>query len=290
MTRARLEQMVRSIARATVLAVALCCGGAALAPLLPGLAPSANATTERDFTEDNVIAATEKVVGERSHDGAFVFRDPKLNADLHLVYEQVKIVRGMEGWGWFANTIFHDKDNTKKQYAIDFWFKPEGQDLKLMDIRVQKGPKQDGDSYYMVTRMPVAWWWLPVQEHPGDMEVTRAWHVMSAIHNYIANNKDKDGNLVVKDDKSGGSVPLEFVEIHQPVRHLKKDGQYFVCTDFRKPGSQDEYYDIDFWVDQKSGKLEVKDVKMHKVPVQEDGVWTQVPRYTFDSKTFDVTN
>ena len=159
-----------------------------------------------------------------------------------------------------------------------------------MDIRVQKGPKQDGDSYYMITRMPVAWWWLPVQEHPGDMEVTRGWHVMSAIHNYIANHKDKDGNLVVKDDKSGEDVPLEFVEIHQPVRHLKKDGQYFVCTDFRKPGSQDEYYDIDFWVDQKSGKLEVKDVKMHKVPVQEDGVWTQVPRYTFDNKTFEVTN
>ena len=60
--------------------------------------------------------------------------------------------------------------------------------------------------------------------------------------------------------------------------------------EFRKPGSQDEYYDIDFWVDQKSGKLEVKDVKMHKVPVQEDGVWTQVPRYTFDKDTFDVTN
>ena len=226
----------------------------------------------------------------RSKDGAFVFRDPKLNADLNLIYEQIKIVRGMEGYGWFANTIFHDKDNPKKQYALDFWFKPEGQDLKLMDIRVQKGPKQDGDSYYMITRMPVAWWWLPVQEHPGDMEITRGWHVMSAIHNYIANNKDKDGNLVVKDDKSGESVPLEFVEIHQPVRHLKKDGQYFVCTDFRKPGSQDEYYDIDFWVDQKSGKLEVKDVKMHKVPVQEDGVWTQVPRYTFDNDTFDVTN
>ena len=29
---------------------------------------------------------------------------------------------------------------------------------------------------------------------------------------------------------------------------------------------------------------------MHKVPVQEDGVWTQVPRYTFDNKTFEVTN
>jgi hypothetical protein len=63
-----------------------------------------------------------------------------------------------------------------------------------------------------------------------------------------------------------------------------------MCTDFRKPGTQDEYYDIDFWVDQKSGKLQVTDVKMHKVPVQEDGIWTQIPRYTFDNKTFEVIN
>ena len=37
------------------------------------------------------------------------------------------------------------------------------------------------------------------------MEVRRAWHMMSAIHNYIANNKDAQGNLVVKDDKTGKS-------------------------------------------------------------------------------------
>jgi hypothetical protein len=36
--------------------------------------------------------------------------------------------------------------------------------------------------------------------------------------------------------------------------------------------------------------LEVDNVKVHKVPVQEDGVWTQVPRYTFDGMDFDVTN
>ena len=53
----------------------------------------------------------------------------------------------MAGYGWFANAIFHDKDEAKKQYAIDFWFKPEGQELKLMDIRVQKGPKQEGDGW-----------------------------------------------------------------------------------------------------------------------------------------------
>ena len=261
---------------------------AASAPAAQGAAASNKPAKE--FTEDDVNAAVKKTVDERSKDGTFVFHDPKLNADLNLIFEHIKIVRGMEGYGWFANTIFHDKDEPKKQYAIDFWFKPEGQELKLMDIRVQKGPKQEGDGWIMITRMPVAWWWLPVQEHPGDMEVTRAWQVMGAIHNYIATHKDQNGDVPIKDDKTGETLPLEFVEIHQPVRHLKKEGEYFVCTDFRKPGSQDEYYDIDFWVNQKTGKLEVDNVKVHKVPVQEDGVWTQVPRYTFDGMDFDVTN
>jgi len=244
----------------------------------------------KEFDESAVKEAVADVIAKRSKDGTFVFHDPKLDAELNLVFEQVKIVRGMEGYGWFANVIFRDKDNDKKQYAIDFWFKPEDDKLKLMDIRVQKGPKQDGDSWMMVTRLPVAWWWLPVQEHPGDMEVTRAWHVMSAIHNYIAANKDESGSVLIKDDKSGEMVPLEFIEMHQPIRRLKEDGKYFACTDFRKTGSKDEYYDIDFWLESKSGKLRVTDVKLHKVPVQEDGIWTQVPRYTFEGMDFEVTN
>jgi hypothetical protein len=251
-------------------------------------APASKATKE--FTEENVDKRVQEVIAERSKDGAFVFHDPRLDTDLNLQFEQIKIVRGMEGYGWFANVIFHDKDETKKQYAIDFWFKPGGDQLKLMDIRVQKGPKQEGDGWIMVTRMPVAWWWLPVQEHPGDSEVTRAWQVMSAIHSYIATHKDANGALEIKDDKTGETVPLDFVEIHQPVRHLKKEGEYFVCTDFRKPGSKDEYYDIDFWVNQKGGKLQVDNVKIHKVPVQEDGIWTQQPRYTFEGMDFDITN
>ena len=266
---------------------------AAAAPAEPAAGEAASgpsATPAKEFTEDDVNAAVKKTVEEHSKDGAFVFHDPKLDADLHLLFDNVKGVRGMTGYGWFANVIFHDKDEPKKQYAIDFWYKPDGSDLKLMDIRVQKAPKQEGDGYFMITRMPVAWWWLPVSEHPGDAEITRGWQVMSAIHGYIATHKDEKGNLPIKDEKTGETLPLEFVEIHQPVRHLKKDGQYFVCTDFRKPGSQDEFYDIDFWVDQKSGKLNVKDVKIHKVPVQEDGVWTQQPRYTFDGLDFDVTN
>jgi len=33
-----------------------------------------------------------------------------------------------------------------------------------------------------------------------------------------------------------------------------------------------------------------RSVLWSRFPVQEDGVWTQVPRYTFDSTTFDITN
>jgi len=251
---------------------------------------AASTMGSKDFTEEDVKKRVDEVIAERSKDGAFVFRDAKLDTDLNLVFEQVKGTRGMEGYGWFANTIFHDQSEPKKQYALDFWFKPEGDKLTLMDIRVQKGPKRDGDGWMMVSRLPVAWWWLPVSEHPGDAEIVRGWHVMSAIHNYIATHKDASGNLAVKDDKTGETIPLEFIEMHQPIRYLKKDGQYFACTDFRKPGSKDEYYDIDFWLDDKSGKLQVANVKMHKVPVQEDGIWTQVPRYTFEGMDFEVTN
>src|SRR4026209_682490 len=95
-----------------------------------------------ELGEEDVKKAVDETIAARSKDGAFVFHDPKLDTDLNLVVEKVKIVRGMSGYGWFANTIFHDKDNDKKQYAIDFWFKPEGSALKLMGIRVQKGPKQ----------------------------------------------------------------------------------------------------------------------------------------------------
>jgi YHS domain-containing protein len=239
-----------------------------------------------DLTEDDVKAAVQRVVDERSKDGAFVYRDPKLNADLHLVMEQVNIMRRMGDYGWFATVMFHDKDEAKKQYELDFWFKRKAP-VQLMDIRVRRAPMQEGEGYTLVTRQPVAWWWLPASDHPGDLEVTKAWQVMGAIHNYIATHKDDKGDLVIKDDVTGENVPLEFVEIHQPVRHLKKDGKFFVCTDFRKPGSDDEFYDIDFWVNRTSGKLEVSDVKIHKVPVQEDGVWTEKARYTFDGLDFD---
>ncbi len=243
-----------------------------------------------DFDDEFVTKRAEEVIEERSKDGVFIFRDPKLNADLNLIYERIKIVRGMRGYGWFANAIFHDKDEPEKQYAIDFWFKPDDVGLALIDIRVQKGPKREGDGYYMITRLPVAWWWLPVSEHPGTTEDTRAWHVMSVIHNYITKNRNKDGALELTDKETGEIIPLEFVEMHRPIRYIKKDGVFFACSDFRKVGTDNEYYDIDFWVDEKTGRLKVEDVKIHKVPILEDGIWTQKDLYTFEGMDFEITN
>ena len=54
------------------------------------------------------------------------------------------------------------------------------------------------------------------------MEVTHAWQVIGAIHAYIATHKDPDGHLDIEDDKTGETLPLKFVEIDQPVRHLEK--------------------------------------------------------------------
>jgi hypothetical protein len=152
-----------SLARVAVFAAALSvCAPAVMAEEAnqagQSATPAPGAKATKEFTEEDVDKRVQEVIAERSKDGAFVFHDPKLDADLNLQFEQIKIVRGMEGYGWFANVIFHDRDEAKKQYAIDFWFKPEGDQLKLMDIRVQKGPKQEGDGWIMATRMPVAWW------------------------------------------------------------------------------------------------------------------------------------
>jgi YHS domain-containing protein len=238
--------------------------------------------TDKQFTEAEVTAAVKAAIAERTQDGVFVFHDPKLGRDLRLVFDKVRIVRGMHGYGWFPNVIFRDADEAEKMYAIDFWFRPHGDKLNLVDIRVQKAPRRDGDGWIMITRLPVAWWWLPVSEHPGDMEVVRHWHVMSAIHSEVAARRNEDGVYFLKDEKTGQTIPLEFVEIHQPIRRLKKDGRYFACTDFRKKGSKDEYYDVDFWLEDKDGKLQVREVRIHKVPVQEDGIWHQQSRYNFD--------
>ena len=242
------------------------------------------------ISQEEVRAAVRATVEKQmqANGGVFVFRDSRAGENLQLTFEDIRLVRSIHGYGFFPNVLFHAKDMPEKKYALDFWLKPKGEGLELIDMRIQKGPKQEGNTWTMVTRMPVAWWWIPASEHPGETEEKRAWEVMSAIHEHIAKKRyEHNGIYTLTDDKTGEELALEFVEMHQPVRKLQQDGRYFACTDFRRQGSQDEYYDIDFWLDDKSGKVTVGEVRVHKVPQQEAGVWVQIPRYNFDGLNYE---
>ena len=96
----------------------------------------------------------------------------------------------------------------------------------------------------------------------------------------------KDGVLVLKDDKTGEPRTLDFVEIHRPLRRIE-GGSYFACTDFREHDSKDKFYDIDFWLDDKSGKVTVGSVRVHKIPQKEGDIVVQIPRYNFDNLDYE---
>src|SRR5215813_3908427 len=173
------------------------------------LATAAGVAAERSMeqiSDEEVRAAVRATVEQnmQANGGVFVFKDNRTGENLQLAFEDIRLVRSIHGYGFFPNVLFHAKDLPEKQYALDFWLKPKGEGLELIDIRIQKGPKKTGDTWTMVTRMPVAWWWIPASEHPGETEEKRAWEIMSAIHEHIAMQRHThNGIYPLKDDATG---------------------------------------------------------------------------------------
>ncbi len=243
------------------------------------------------YTAEDATAFVEGVIAEAAakNGGLYEVNDAMLGQTLALKFEKVDFVRTLHGYGFFPDVVFTDKNDPAKKYLIDFWLKPKGGKLSVVDVRLYKAPAKEGGKWAMFTRQPKPWWWIPASEHPGKSERKRGWEVMSAMHEYIAAERAKNnGVFKLKDDKTGEEIDMDFVGIHQPVRKLKEDGRYFACADFRKEGSTEEYYDIDFWLDEKAGKIAAGGVRVHKVPTLVDGNFVQIPRYSFDPKTFDV--
>ena len=223
---------------------------------------------------------------KKNNDIYFVY-DSLTGEKLPLKYKNIDFMRTLHGYGFFPEAIFTANEDANKKYLIDFWVKPKNGKLELFDVRIYKSPRKDGANWTMVKRQPKPWWWIPASEHPGESEQKRSWEVMSAIEEHIVSSKAANTGLYkLTDDKTGKVVELEFIGVHQPVRKLKDSGQFFACTDFRKKGSKDEIYDIDFWLDESTGKIKVGTVRVHKVPEMRDGDIIQVPRYNHDpSKT-----
>lgn len=244
-----------------------------------------------DFTAVDATKFVEDYIKSESASsgGLFQVSDATFGRTLPLRFEKVEFVRTLHGYGFFPNVYFSDKDDPEKRYQIDFWLRPKAGKLEVVDVRIYKAPRKEGDKWTMMTRRPKPWWWIPASEHPGESEVKRGWEIMSALHAHIAAEKAKNnGVFTLKDDKTGEQIDMDFIGIHQPVRRLKEDGRFFACTDFRKTGTTDQYYDIDFWLDEETGKINVGEVRLHKVPVESDGNYVQIPRYQFDPKTFNV--
>ncbi len=213
-------------------------------------AAAATVAAPLELTDEEVTAAVMAVIAERSRDGIFLFADPRTGERLSLVLDGVRLVRGLPNYGWFPNVNFHEKGTPGKKYALDFWLRPDGDRLKLMDIRIHKAPKADGSGWMSVTRAPLAWWWLPTMERASAVASVPAWQVMGDLHTQLV-RLAPDGNVALT-DAGGSALSLQFVDIEQPVGRSKTDGRYFACVLLRKFGSQPVFYSTTYWLDAKT--------------------------------------
>lgn len=113
----------------------------------------------------------------------------------------------------------------------------------------------------------------PRRYYAEDIKATMIWHIETSV--------DADGVFHMVDDKTGEELALKFVTIHDPVRQIGTD-IYFACTDFQVVGEPGKLYDLDFWMNDKTGELGVYDSKVHKEPRWSWLYgWYKQPRYTF---------
>lgn len=120
--------------------------------------------------------------------------------------------------------------------------------------------------------------------HAGAAETPRPFYVediKDAMHKHIAKSVDAKGVFHLRDDRTGETLALRFVKIHDPVRKID-DSTYFACTDFAVEGEPDKLYDIDFWLRPDGEVLVNYDTKVHKEPRKSLLYgWYKYPRYTF---------
>lgn len=105
--------------------------------------------------------------------------------------------------------------------------------------------------------------------------------IKATMQKYIDATVDENGVFHMPDDKTGSTLALKFVQIHDPVRQIGSD-VYFACTDFHVLGEPKKLYDLDFWMNEKTGELKIYQSKVHKEPRRSLLYgWYKQPRYTF---------
>ena len=93
------------------------------------------------------------------------------------------------------------------------------------------------------------------------VSVERKAAVKEVIREYIQQDQNLKGAFLIKDKKSGSVRDLKFDHLHEGV-NLNDEGKYVACVDFKQGGS---LLDVDFYVTQSGGRLEVSDIIIHKI-------------------------
>jgi YHS domain-containing protein len=260
--------------------------------------PAEHLQMARDFLAASSVESTEKAMqyfdsgdagtlvtnqisaATQASNGVFPLEDSLTGQQLKLIFDGIDFTRTIDGYGFFPDVKFHDASEPQKRYLIDFWVLPVNGSLTVQETRIYKEPLLTDGNWGLMARQPIPWWWIPASEHPGHLAQKRGWEVMSAVEqNALLEEAKNSGVFKLRDDKTGKTLDLEFVDTHQPIRQLDDNGHFFACTDFRVVGTTDQIYDIDFWVSDKDGKLVIDQSRVHKVPELKDGQWIQVPRY-----------
>jgi hypothetical protein len=121
-----------------------------------GLLVAGSTRADEEFSQEDVRAAVQAHVDAKvRQEGAFRYKDQQADAVLDLEQDRIRMVRRIHGYGYFVDVDFHAKGEPLKPYDLDFWLK-EGK-LEIVDVRIHKGPKRDGDAWKLVTRNPVPW-------------------------------------------------------------------------------------------------------------------------------------
>ncbi len=237
----------------------------------------------QEVTNADIKAKLEEIIAAKlkEGDGVFKYKDDRTGEVVPLELVKIRFIRGIAGHGYFGSVDFRVQGEPEKLYDLDFWIKPQGDQLVLVDVKTHRYPKREGDRWVQVRVDPLPWWWAVAQEHPGETEEKKAWVVKAGIHEHIV-QKTKEGGGVFKytDEKTGQNLELEFVKIHDPVTHTKQG--YFACTDFRVKGEPEKLYDLDFWLNEKGNELVVTQTRLHKEPAKEGDKWVKKDRYSFD--------
>ena len=113
------------------------------------------------------------------------------------------------------------------------------------------------------------------QEHGGMLEVKApsADDIRAAMKAYVDKKSQDTGTFDILDPETGKACKLKFERVHE---RLGKTGSYYYsCADFIDADSG-EKLDLDLDLEDKDGKLDVVDVRIHKVNGKE--------RYTYDEK------